>query len=235
MYYIPKIIYKIYINDKLNIENLDTNTKNAINSFVIMNPNYDIIIYDKNKCIEFIKEYYSDRELYCFNKLIPNAYKVDFMRYLLLYKTGGYYSDIKNVCLVSFDNFFPSNMEWFSCVEECDIKRMQNGFIGSIKGHLFLKKAIEKVIENIYNNYYGKDSTDITGPTMFFNCCNLEYNSNTLFGKFNFTDNKFYYNNKCFLIWKFLKNDGSNLGQGETINDGENNYNKLWKRKKIYN
>lgn len=232
---IPKIIYKIYINKVLDINNLDTETKKAINTFAELNPNYEIKIYDEKKCIEFIKEYYTDDELHCFNKLKPYAYKADFFRYLLLYKTGGYYTDIKNVCLISFDDFFPLNMEWFSCIEEYSIKRMANGFIASVKEHPFLKKAIEKVIENIKNNYYGTDCTSITGPSMFYNCCDINDNNNIYYGKFNFLENKFFYNGECFLIWKFIKEDGNKFGQGEILNNGENNYNKLWKRKKIYN
>lgn len=229
---IPKIIYKIYINDEIQIDNLDNETINAIETFRKYNPSYKIIIYDIKMCIEYILKNYSEEELKIFNKLKPYAYKSDFFRYLLLYKEGGYYSDIKNICLISFDNLFPRNMEWFSCLEECSTNRIANGFIASIKGHIFLKNAIEKVISNVKNNYYGKDSTDITGPTMFYNCCDIKY-KNAYFGKFNFIENMFYYDNKPFLIWKFLKNN-QKLGQGETINIGENNYNKLWKRKKIY-
>lgn len=244
---IPKIIHKIYINEHVSFDNLinDEKGKNileAIETFKDKNKDYEIKIYDYNKCLEYLEKYYGKEELDLFNILRPYAYKCDLMRYLILKREGGFYTDIKNLCLESFDKIFDKypNLEWISCIENCQIKRMANGFIGCIPNHRYLNNVLEKIKINIKNRYYGDFSTDITGPGLLYHCCDINEDHtpndpNIKYGSFDFDKNMFYFEDREIILWKFLKNNKEKFVQGEEYINGENNYNKLWKRKKVYN
>ena len=57
------------------------------------NPEYDILYYDDESALEFLKAelpYAVD----AYTRLVPGAYKADLLRYCLLYKYGGVYSDL---------------------------------------------------------------------------------------------------------------------------------------------
>lgn len=238
---IPKVLHKViildsdkYITNKLRI---------AINSFIEKNPDYELRIYYKDDCIKYIKEHYEEIHLEIFNKLIPYAYKCDFFRYLLLYNEGGYYSDMRQTCLQSFDKCFPKDMEWFSCIDyPKQLGYMCNGFICSIPKHKWLKRAINATIYNVQNNYYGKDPLSITGPALFGKVCNLdEKEDNWYIGiheRKSHLDDGYLYTHlgEKIIDIKYRKSDGKlYLGGDWSMEEGGNNYNDYWYNKNVYN
>lgn len=84
---IPKVIYQTYKNKDLIPQKVYDNIKKYA-------PEYKHIIYDDNECINFIKENFGDELVDLFNKY-TGAHKADIFRYLILYKNGGIYLDIK--------------------------------------------------------------------------------------------------------------------------------------------
>lgn len=94
---IPKIIHQTVPNKgslsplfRENIDFLKTN-----------NPDWDHRLYDDEDCRKFILENFGDDYLNTFNKIHPEygAAKADFFRYLLIYRIGGVYLDIKSTAM----------------------------------------------------------------------------------------------------------------------------------------
>ena len=123
-------------------------TYDAINSFKIHNPDYEIRIYNGDDCIDYIKKNYTNRELKTFNSLIPYAYKVDFMKMLILYNEGGIYSDMRQVCLKPFNDVFYDNMDCFVADDigsDCRGKRATMSFIVSVSFNDMFKVGINTI------------------------------------------------------------------------------------------
>lgn len=231
---IPKTIYKVYINDRKGkmekILKKDINQQKAINSFKKFNSNYEIKLFDKDACIQYIKTYYSDIELAVFNGFFPNAYKCDFFRYLLLYREGGIYSDFKQVCLKPLDDVIPLDCEFFTCTESHNA--LVNGFMAAIPQHPIFKKIINKIISHYKIKFYGKNCGDITGPYLLYKCYNKE--KNTYFGKYIYMKNTLYdLNGEAFMLAKYLLNN-TMISQGYVVHKGENNYKKIWRNYAVY-
>ena len=69
-------------------------------------PNYKHIITDDSENKKFIMKYYGKKYRDAYNKLENGAHKADLWRYLVLYKYGGIYMDIKTELLKSLDDIF---------------------------------------------------------------------------------------------------------------------------------
>ena len=131
-----------------------------------LNPGYESQIYDDKRSRSFIKSEYDNVILECFDKLIPGAYRADLIRLLLLYRYGGTYIDVG----LKLQHPLPRINEDKSLVLVKDLPHNQfpgiyNAYMASDKGHPFIKKCIEHIVENILNEEYGIFTLDITGPT----------------------------------------------------------------------
>jgi len=100
---IPKVIHKIIIVDEGNIPTMPEGMKKALETWYRMNPDYKVKIYSGEDCVEYIKTHFDDEVLKAYNTLKPYSYKCDLMRHLILYNEGGWYSDIRQVCLEPLD------------------------------------------------------------------------------------------------------------------------------------
>ena len=239
---IPKIMHKTIYVDGMDTPKFNKKMQFAIDSFQKFNPDYTLKIYNGKDMIEYIKLHYSEVELNTFNSLQPYAYKTDFFRMLLLYNEGGFYSDIRSVCLKSFDSIFPSDMEWFSMKDGPQPKRkkaMAINFIASIPKHPWLKNAINLIIKNTKLQYYGCCALCPTGPCMFGKACNLNNRNNKhligmhkkdSWGKlFGFT-----HKNEKFLLYKYKKNFFKKFKGGEFSDMKGNNYGEIYSNKGVY-
>ena len=166
---IPKLIHKIIIVDGNEFPRFPDGMNSAIQSFRDKNPGYSLKVYSGNDCIDFIKNNYDDEILKCYSLIKPYAYKSDFFRYILLHKLGGWYSDIRQIALESFDGMDKD----FYCATDTPPNQMcmYNAIIGSVPGHPILKKVIDLCVFNIKQRHYGLDCLYITGPGVFMNAC----------------------------------------------------------------
>jgi hypothetical protein len=161
---IPKVIHKVIIVDGFKLPSLPFQT--AIDTWKL--PGYQVKIYSGNDCIEFIKKHYDKRTLEAFNKVRPYSYKCDLFRYLVLNIEGGWYSDMRQVCLENIDSLAATNHEFYCSLDAPPNERcMYTAFIGSIPGHPILKKTFELIIWNIEHEHYGQDCLYPTGPGAF--------------------------------------------------------------------
>ncbi len=136
----PNIPKKIYMTYK---------TKN-IPKYVIPNwkkiyPDYEIILYDNNDCLNFLKKEYGQEYVDIFNYIKDGPIKADFWRACILYKYGGIYTDIDINPFVSIHDILEDDVIFLSCVSM--IKNQINPhFIYSVPGHIILEKTIAKYV-----------------------------------------------------------------------------------------
>lgn len=94
---IPKHIWRIFITQgtkKVPLPEIAIQTEQMLRE---LNPEYEITVVD-NKFIEpFIRENYGDIVWNYYLRIDPSygAVRADFLRYLILYKEGGIYTDLK--------------------------------------------------------------------------------------------------------------------------------------------
>ncbi|WP_444767748.1 glycosyltransferase family 32 protein [Rhodopseudomonas sp. NSM] len=134
-----------------------------------MNPDWEHRLYDGRAIDEFVLEHYGTDVADLLHRINPlyGAARADLFRYLLMYKCGGVYLDIKsttnkslNLSIREDDQFILSH--WRNGPGEPhagwglqrefgnDLKReFQQWHIISAPGHPFLKAVIERVLSNI--------------------------------------------------------------------------------------
>ena len=120
----------------------------------------------------FIEERFDREVLAAYDKLQPYAYKADLGRYCLLYEYGGWYADISilmrqkvgaigaDVELVYFfdlgDGVVPSR----------SLFDVSNSLIYASPQHGVLQQAIDRVVQNCRQEYYGVSIYCPTGPAV---------------------------------------------------------------------
>ncbi len=130
----------------------------------ILNPRFHYHLFDDNDCREFIQNNFDTSVLRAFDSLIPGAYKADLWRYCILYKTGGIYLDIKYRPLNNFRFITMTEKEHW--VLDADNFGIYNALMVCKPGNEILLKAINKIVENVQNKYYGHSALEPTGPLM---------------------------------------------------------------------
>lgn len=185
---IPRIIHQTYYSKKLPQE-FQENVNNLINR----NPNWEYRFYDDKDIIDFISSNYEPVVLQYFNRINPKygAARSDLFRYLLLYKVGGVYLDIKSNINQPIDDIILSTDRFLLahwCNEEGqgregfglwkELKEIPEGefqqwHIISSAGHPFLRAVILSVLNNIdhyrpwIHGVGGKGVVNVTGPIAY--------------------------------------------------------------------
>jgi len=229
---IPKIIHK---TGPQSLENLSIEIDNLFKKTIENNPDYKIQYYDDIDCYEIIKNNFEPDVLYAYNMLKPTAYKADLFRYCILYLYGGIYSDLTQNFLVPLNNIIDFNKDTLILTEDRYIKEVKNkciqiSFICSIPKNIIFKKAIDKVVLNVKNNYYGYSMFDITGPCLFKNVLNNVNINYILKSKQVDNDTIIDYNNSIKIINMYSKNHHKML-----YNKNNLRYGPLWASRNIYN
>ena len=135
---IPK---KIYITSKTK-----SIPEYVINNWKQLNPTYEIIHYDNEECIKYLKNNFTQEHVDIFNYIKDGPIKADFFRVCVIYMEGGVYSDIDIKLLVPIDEFVEKDVNFLTC-----ISYMTDGinphFIIAPPKHKILKKCIDKYLE----------------------------------------------------------------------------------------
>ncbi len=167
-YKIPKVIIKTGVEeeDKLSLElqELFAKIKND-------NPGFNLTYYSNTQCRIFIEKYFEPEVLNSFDSLKPGSYKADLFRYCILYINGGIYGDLTQRYKYPFERFIDFNKELFlvrdRIVLPYSYPGIQISLMAAKPGLKVFKAAINKIINNVRNRYYGKNSLDVTGPYLF--------------------------------------------------------------------
>lgn len=158
---IPKHIYQVW-HDK---DNLPPFYKKYNDQLKQQLPNYSYTLFDEREINTFVNTYYVGEISECYNKLNTITSKVDFWRYLYLYKYGGIYLDIDSMIMKNIDTL----------IEDVDgvISREPNKPYTYVqwalffcKEHPILLKTIKLVTQNIKSNIT-QTILELTGPVVF--------------------------------------------------------------------
>jgi len=193
------------------------------------NPAFIHRLFDDNDCYNFIKDNFDKNILDAFDKLIPGAYKADLWRYCVLYKLGGIYLDIKYKPVNGFK--FINLTEKEHWVLDCDKKGIYNALIVCKPGNTILLQAINQIVENVKNNYYGESCLHPTGPLLLAKYFdeNEKTNFDMKHNVFEHANNRLIYFNK-YIIFKTY------VGYIEECDSNSKvpHYSGLWAQKNIY-
>lgn len=160
---IPKIIHQT-IADKSDIHPV---LLENINRLKEMNPDWEYRLYDNVDCREFIRSNFDAGVLQLYDRISARygAARADFFRYLLLYRLGGVYLDIKSTVVHPLSSILKTDTSFL--ISFWDNKpggrdegagkhprygvdnEFQQWFIVSEAEHPFLKAVIDRVSENI--------------------------------------------------------------------------------------
>lgn len=237
----PNVIHKTFYEDTGNESKLSSGINDAIESWLINNPGYTIKLWDLNESREFLKHNFSPEVLKCFDSLNPYAFKSDFFRYCVIYKCGGWYSDLKQECLKYnlLNDIKKVKRQEYLFRDNAHVKFedknvdycIQNAFFGAPKNSYLLFNMINKTIQNTKNELYGECVRCAAGSVCVFG---------KLFYELGYTDDYFIGYFDINLLPYFYDNNGNKLilhkclkCGGNTIKNG-NDYSTLWKNKDIY-
>ncbi len=142
--------------------------------FKELNSDYTYYLYDDNDMDNFVNQHFNGEISECYNKLNIIVAKVDFWRYLVLYKYGGVYLDM--------DSSINKPLNELIKPEDQAIITAEGGFpphrlyvqwsLVFSKGHPILKKTIELICSNIKNNRYPNNIHKMTGPSVYTEAIN---------------------------------------------------------------
>lgn len=138
------------------------NVKACIEQTKLLNPEYNYYYYNAFECRKFMKEHFNDIFEY-YDLLIPGAYKADLWRYCVLYKYGGFYTDIRMYPYMSFDSIISDDTEFVTCIDLSKNMAYQ-AILGCAPGNKFIKSVINECIKNIKNRSNDNGCLNITGP-----------------------------------------------------------------------
>lgn len=199
------------------------------------------VLYKLDEARSFLRVHLGNEVLIAFDKLVPYAYKADLFRYCLMYVTGGWYFDvtikietrldIPEYCdTVAFrDVGITTNSSW----------TILNGILFSRPGSAVYKMAINMILDNSRNLYYGSCSLCPTGPNLLGKAfAAFGDSSKNLFFNYNYLTPGYAQKNPALLfpdgtIFAFLKNTG-NVGVKDFCAAGINNYAEIYALRNIY-
>jgi inositol phosphorylceramide mannosyltransferase catalytic subunit len=159
---VPKLVHQTYSSRQMPDE-LAAN----VARIKALNPNWEHRLYDDAEVDRFVRTNYGLEVWKTFAKINPKygAARADMFRYLVLYKCGGIYLDIKSYPTLPFDDVLlagdrylistwdnkDGDFEGWGLHEEVnsDAGEFQQWYIVAASGHPFLKAAIENTLTNI--------------------------------------------------------------------------------------
>jgi len=230
---IPKVIHKVIIVDDGNIPTMPDGMKKSIETWYRMNPGYKLKLYSGNDCVEYINKYFDEDILIAYNKLKPYSYKCDLMRHLILYNEGGWYSDIRQVCLEPLDTLNKLNKEYYTSVD-CPPNQlcMYTAFIGSIPKHPISKKMIDLLLWNVKHEHHGLDCLYPTGPGAYMNAAIdyvRAYPEKCMIGQHTSDEHIHFGQLRCV---KCKYNNAKGADNTDLL--GSNDYGVMWKNRDVY-
>ena len=155
---IPKKIYQVW-HDK----NPKPIFKKYIDDVLKNNPGYEYELFGEEDMRTFVCENFDEEIVECYNKLNIITAKVDFWRYLILYKNGGIYLDIDSTFLKPLDELIDNESAIITREPNSPYEYVQWALF-FCKNHPILKKTIDNVVYHIKNKLFADNVGRMTGP-----------------------------------------------------------------------
>ena len=226
------------------IKTLPKKMQENVDRMRIVNPEFNIQIFDDCDCRKFIKNNFTEDILTAFDTLKPGAYKADLWRLCILYINGGIYIDIKFNCINNFKFIALTEREYLVLDRPNHWKEGQIGIYNALlvakpKNILFFR-CINKISENVKNKVYGINSLYPTGPGLLGEeyIKMLKENESTMEAEIDKLD--LCVKNK-FNVWKIILNNVAILEHYKQYRAEQKQfaktqtYDELYKLKQIYN
>ena len=198
-------------------------------------------IYNKDSLRQFIADNYDADVLWAYDSLRPYSYKADLGRFCLLNKLGGWYLDIAVRMVNPVD--VGDRIEWLAFR---DIQRFSytswacaTTVLYSKPNNIALATAIEMIVNNCREKYYGITPLCPTGPTLLGQALAANGgNPNFVYGDYLELTPTHEQKNRAFVLpdgtimaWSKPSGGGDLTGVGAK---GVNNYNELWAQRQVY-
>jgi mannosyltransferase OCH1-like enzyme len=133
-------------------------------------------LFDDEDCRVYIENNFPSDVVDAYNSLVPGAYKADLWRYCVLFKHGGIYIDIKYKPVKGF------NLHRLLDRERWVLDRNKNDIYNALMivqpNNQILQNAINIIVENVNNNFYGQNDLHPTGPGLLGKLFNPQQKKN---------------------------------------------------------
>ena len=231
---IPKVIHKVCIVDGGKMPKFPDGLKHALETWYRKNPGFKVKMYSGDDCVRYIKDNYDDRVLEAYNRLKPYSYKCDLMRHLIMHAEGGWYSDLRQVCLESLDVFYHNGIKEYYTSTDCPPNQMclYTAFIGSVPAHAISKKMIDLILWNVDRDHYGLDCLYPTGPGAYMNAAvdYLRAHPTRVMVGLHGSDEHVHFVGVAFVKCKYNGAKGADNGDMP----GTNDYGVMWRQRDVY-
>jgi len=154
---VQKNIFQTY---KGELEELDDEILENIDVIKRLNPDWNYRYFSDLDCDKWVSQNYPGEVYDIWSRIKIGVAKSDLFRYLLIYKEGGVYLDIKSSIVYPLDYILRDQTEivfqhWKEKYHHKILKyqfgEFQNWFLIFPKGHGILQHCIERVIQNLKN------------------------------------------------------------------------------------
>lgn len=204
-------------------------------------PDADHTVYTKETLRQFIADNYDADVLWAYDCLKPYSYKADLGRFCLLNKLGGWYMDIA-VRMANPVEIGPQ-IKWLAFR---DIQRFSftswacaTTVLYSQPDNPALVTAINLIVKNCHEKYYGITPLCPTGPTLLGQALAINGSQpDFVYGDYLELTPAYEQKNRAFVLpdgtimaWSKPSGGGDLTGVGAK---GVNNYNELWAQRNVY-
>jgi mannosyltransferase OCH1-like enzyme len=139
-----------------------------------LNPEWKYELYDDNDMDLFVNTYFKGIISDAYNRLNIIVAKVDFWRYLILYKYGGVYLDMDSSIDKPLNELIKKDDDAILSLES-NPNTFVNWCLIFDKDHIILRRTIDLIINNINTNAFPNDILRMTGPIVYSRAINDIY------------------------------------------------------------
>jgi len=157
---IPKVVYQSWYT-----RSFHPIVEQKLETMRRLNPGYRFVLYTDEEMDAFVNKEFPGEIADCYNRLNIIVAKVDFWRYLILYKKGGIYLDIDSAIISRLDSFIREDDRAIISREGNPGVFLQWGLMFEA-GHPILKSIIDECIQNIESRTY-THIPEVVGPVAF--------------------------------------------------------------------
>jgi mannosyltransferase OCH1-like enzyme len=160
---IPKVIYICH-------KTLDDTIKLYSQRWKILNPEYEVKLYDDELCKDFLLKEYSQLHLDIFNFLEDGQIKADFWRVCILNKYGGFYIDANVKPILVFNKFIENDTDFVACIS---FNYTTNLLVYNFNPHFILCNKNNIFLHNCIDTYIKQYNDKIPYNYLSWGICNL--------------------------------------------------------------
>lgn len=159
----PHIIHQIVPN----MSDVPSGLYHTIKHNIRLNPEFEYRIYDYKSIEEILKNEFDENVLSAYNSSDSYKLKSDYIKLAFIYRYGGIFIDIKNICIYRFINLIRINNVFY--VHNLTNNTIDLSLLASHSNNPGIKNAFNDASERLLENYYGNSYDEITGGKLLGN------------------------------------------------------------------